>query len=299
MADTTDPATVVPGTPDHPTLGRHIATRGQSALYAVVGLVILGIAAAVLLGLIGAVSDAFAKPPPTVPRGSFLNHAIPIVVLLAILAGLIWGAWAVGRITFDRFRFFERGLSVTRFGAERRTLAYIDTSRLLFTVTRQYINGIYAGTALAVKLTDTAGRKLSFSGRYKEKSKGFGFTILHKKFEGEDEMDVVKLIIAESVADRMVEQMERDGSVEWAAKVRLSPGGVTAPSGKRKRQEVAYEKIVSVLPKDGFLHLFHEGDEKSFVGVPFNAENSWPGFVVWQRMMQVAHQPTQGGASAG
>lgn len=277
---------------DHHTFGRHIATRRLSFMYAVVGAIFCALAIVALLCACAIAIDGDAVTNP------LREKVVAFFLLMAISAGLAWGGWIIGRRSFERFHYFERGLLATRFSRDTCALAYADTARLFYNVARQYYNGIYIGSVLTICLTDTKGKELSFSGRYKEKPKGFGFTILHKKFEGEDEMDVVKLIIAEAVADRLVERMEREGSVEWAAKVRLSPVGVTPPSGKRKKQEVPYEKIVSVLPKDGFLHLFHEGEERSFIGVPFNAENSWPGLVVWQRMMAAAHPQAHEEASA-
>ncbi|MEK6701665.1 MAG: hypothetical protein AABZ53_05340 [Planctomycetota bacterium] len=205
-------------------------------------------------------------------------------------------SFAFGSLTFfaarealTKTRFHELGVRTVRFGKGVRAMAYADCERFWFTLVRQYVHGVYAGTALTITLKARGKPTIKWSGSHKEKPKGLSVTILGKgEFKGEDELDIVKLVIADAMADRWVGEMSDGLSKNWCGKLALGIDNAGILSGKRKGQEVPYQDLDRVAFKKGTFHLFHVGDEKSCVSIAMIAENFWPGFRVLERMWMIA-----------
>lgn len=230
------------------------------------------------------------KPPPS---------ADWIVVLAGLgLAGLFGVLTSlVVREALTVTRFFELGVRTVSRGKVRRSMAYSDCERFTFHAVRQYYHGVYAGTALTVTLKAKGLRTIKWYGRHKEKPKGLSITILGKgEFKGEDELDLVKIVIADAVADRWIEELAGGGRRAWCKGLDLGAEDAVILAGKRRGQRATYGAIDRFLFEKGRLHLFHQSDEKSFVGLAMGSENFWPGMRVLERMWHLAAESAAGTA---
>lgn len=265
-------------------LGSKITTRGRSMFERMVVWLILGLIAsaagyALVLSGYTAVTDS--------------RMLLSALIGFTISAGIVYACWLGFTLTFREIDFHERGL-LERTWSKRRVFRYEDLVGLTYSLTRQYINGIYAGTALVLHVAASDGRKLKYTGRHKEKPKGLAMTVFGRKFEGEDELDVVKDVISAYVARRLAADIAQKPIV-WGGAVAISGEGVTPRGGKHKGQLVAWSRIVDVGAQAGAFHLFAQGDKRSFATMMMAAPNFYPGLNVFLSLRDAAG----GGQAAG
>lgn len=225
-----------------------------------------------------------ATPPPP-PAADWSQAAIGLgcTVVFGILTYYLF------RSTRTRTNFYELGVRVVRGGKTLRRMAYADCERFWYTIVRQYVNGLYVGTALTITMKAKGKPTIKWSGNHKEKPKGFSITIFGKgEFKGEDELDVVKLVIADAMADRWIQEMSDGMSKNWCKQLALGIESANILTGKRKGQQVTYDQLDRLSFGKGTFHLFHKEDKKSSVNIAMGAENFWPGFRVLQRMWMIA-----------
>lgn len=253
------------------------ARRGTPVAWALVFL------AVVIAGLL-----AWAALSLNTPRDR--QTAIVFALAAAGLAGL--SVWLFLRL-LRTFEFREAGLVVRRRGTILQTMRYDACVRFRYELTRQYVNGIYAGTTLVVTLRDAEKRRIRWNGTHREKAKGFSFFSMGKNFQGEDELDVVKLIIADTIADRWVDRLLTGESITWGA-MSLTQTHAIPKKGKYKHQSIPHAEIDRFAADQGWLHLFRVGEEKAFFTMQMNAENFWPGMRVMERIWLANSNSTSG-----
>lgn len=215
--------------------------------------------------------------------------SILIGVLMAVAA--VAAVWYIIRHMRTRHEFYERGVQVHRGKAFVREMAYADVRKFELATVRQYVNGIYAGTSLRMRIEDANRCVIRFSGSHKEKATFLGGTLLNQRFKGEDELDVVRMMIAEQMLPALSQQLASNGSVVWCNRHVLSATGITPSNGTRKRTLVPYQSIFGFAVQAGLYHVFVEGDKKSFISIPINSENFWPGLMLFEQLMAQYHQP--------
>jgi hypothetical protein len=263
----------------HPEFGRLICSRGYGILYWGVGpaLVLLGLPFLVF-GLLGPFSLYHGRQ-----KSVGMDIIFPLV--FAALGGVVACA-GIGclRSALTRLHFFEHGV-VRRRPGRRLSVPYQDATSLTYQLTRQFINGVYAGTSLKLGLRATDGRKISYSGSHKERAAGL-FTIVTKQFKGTDEMDAVRSVIAGFVADRMQERLLDGATFDWCGGGSISPDGITPRRGKFKNQLVPWTEIDRQSAQKGFFYLFRRGEDKSFAGAAVNAKDFWPYLELIARMVR-------------
>jgi hypothetical protein len=263
-------------------LGVLVTTRKSYPIAALFMFVLM--ATGVVLLLFGA--DKFSMRV-THPQASsdMMTYFVTGLMNLAGAGALMPFSW---RRTFE---FRTNGARMLQRGKLRRELAYADVIRMQFAVTRTYVNGVYAGTQLSVNLIG-AKTAIRYSGRYKESATFAGSTIFHKKFKSADnEAELLRMVIANSVADAYAARMETQGSVNWSKVATLSPAGLTPRSGKRKGVCVSFDQIVGSSMQHGFFHLFASGDKRSFADFSVNEADFWPCLALFERLHEVATQP--------
>lgn len=216
---------------------------------------------------------------------ALITLGIGIVATLAA-----WFGWRQLRTKYD---FYERGVIQLRGKKILKTMPYASVRKFTQALTRQYVNGIYAGTTLHINLKDDQGKSITFNGRHKEKSTLLGSTILHKSFKGEDEVDVLRILIAKEMLPYLSQQLATNGGVEWCEKAMISATGVTPARGKLKKTEVPFAQIKGVGTQAGTYHAFREGDKKSFLFLSVNATNFWPGALLFEQLMEQHHMPVE------
>lgn len=233
-----------------------------------------------LVGLVGLgliVAGFFAPPPPQPTRSP---QWLPLVIVGAIMLGA--AVYECFKILYA-YDFYEQGL--IRKGPRRTDeFAYEEVERFTYNLVRHYHNGVYTGTLMTLKLWMEDGRKFSYGGKHKERRKGF----LKRRFEGEDEMDIVREAIEIHVAERIEKTLEETGEFDWCKGASISRAGVTPRVGKRKGTLVPWGELKEVWMKSGHLHLAALGDEKSFVAIPSAGINFFPCTRVFGRLAEQA-----------
>lgn len=283
-----------PSPENDPDFGALLAQRKPSFIIWLVVLIVGALAAGSLVfmgaGLVSwltpntspGLNPRIAPPPPS----SDWQSALAGFGLFVAFGSLTFFA---AREALTKTRFHEMGVRNVRLGKAVRSMAYADCERFWYTIVRQYVNGLYVGTALTITMKAKGKPTIKWSGNHKEKPKGFSITVFGKgEFKGEDELDVVKLVIADAMADRWIQEMSDGMSKNWCKQLALGIESANILSGKRKGQQVTYDQLDRLSFDKGTFHLFHKDDKKSSVNVAMGAENFWPGFRVLQRMWMIA-----------
>lgn len=244
-------------------LGTLITSRGQGAASRVVTVVVLSV---LILGCaVGAVFAAVA-----VLAGKWVA-----LVGLVLAAGFGFLCLAGLKSAFRTVEFYEGGAVEILLG-RRREVLYQNVTQMSYGIVRQYVNGVYAGTTVNMQLRQAQGPKLGYGGRYKEKPKGWAMTVFGRKFEGADELDVIRDVVAAHVANRLMDQIARGEPVVWAGCATITADGITPTRGRRKGQLVPWSQFAGLSMDKGTLHLFATGDKKSFLDVVVGAGNVFP-----------------------
>lgn len=247
-----------------PELGALICTRGMRAFERWLLVVVLGLIGA---GTGAIVLAVFATTPNLTWWGTAIGVGMAALVGLLCVVGI--------RAAFRRVEFCEGG-AVDRGPGRYRVVMYGDVTRMAYALNRQYMHGIYAGTNLQITMQTFDERKLRYLGKYKEKPKGWAVTVLGKRFEASDEMDVVRNVIAAHVAGRMTDAIARGESVDWAGNAVLSAEGITPSRGARKRMLVAWERVSGLAIENGMMRIYEDGGTKSFLDVAVGGWNVFP-----------------------
>ena len=262
----------------HPEFGKFICARGHSALYWLVG-VILSVCG--IVAVVGSGASLLQLLPA--PKGAKTDIGMTLI-MAAIGAGVLWAGIASIQLSRVRLFFFEHGL-VRRRGRKDLLVAYQSAISLRYHVTRRFVNGVYAGTTMDFELIDDEGRRIRYSGSHKERAAGL-FTILTKKFEGSDEMDGVRGVIAGTIADRLQGYLLDGATLEWGRDATLCADGLTPRKGKAKGRLIPWAQLDRMKADNGAFYLFRRGEDRSCVGVALSAQNSWPTLEVALRMIR-------------
>lgn len=269
---------------DASNFGLHVTTRKANWMWWLLFIVFVVVAGFTLL-----VAAVTVRPMLGLGGVSHRNQAeslIYAILVLLVCSGLAWLIW---RLVRCRYEFYERGVIMMRGKHAVREMAYASVRKFTLETIRQYINGIYAGTTLRISLKDELGTTVSFSGRHKERTTLLGSTILHKSFKGEDEMDILRFMIAKEMLPHLSRQLATAGNVEWCEKARISATGVTPARGKLKKTEVPFSQIKGVGAQAGAYHAFRENDKRSFLFLSVNSPNFWPGLLLFEQLMEQHH----------
>lgn len=289
-----------------PEFGELISQRGVSRLMWIIPLIMVLFSLIGLAMCYGGVRTRFFPSKMLGPNPGTGSDWMWLVLVgagfVVVFGGL--AMYSVRRLR-TKHRFYELGVRAVYRGQALRSMAYRDCERLTYAMTRQYINGIYAGTSVTVSLKAKGRPTVRWSGAHKEQPQGLSFTILGRgEFKGEDELDVVKLVIADAMADNWMNRMSSGMSVDWCGQIRLNEMDLTILKGWRKGQTMPYANIDRFSADKGVMHFFTKGDNKPTVKMSVNETNFWPGMRVMERMWLLAGDDPQtsrdaGGSAAG
>lgn len=252
-------------------LGAYVCERASRVLYWILGLVFGGIGC---LLLVGTVATALGKKPQFSVSAGFFGFSV-------LLFGLAYLCVRQARTTY---RFYEQGAA--RFVGKRplTVIAWVEASDLTYKVIKQYYHGVPLGANVTIELKTDDKRKIAYTGNHKTKVKSkklFG----PKEVVAIDELDYVRDMVAEVIADRLADKLLAGETVQWAGAATMSEQGLTPNRGKYKKTLVPYTEIDRESAKEGSFFLYRRGDERSFVTVPMAVTNFWPGMVLLHRMI--------------
>jgi hypothetical protein len=213
----------------------------------------------------------------------------PSQAIVGGLTGLFVAALCFGNIRrmFRSVAFYQGGV-VDRLFSRVQHFRYADAVGMNYSLVRQYVNGIYAGTELTLRLIMNDGRVFNLCTRHKERPKGLSVTLIPKKktFEGEDEMDVIKDVIASYIADRLAAELAKGTPVAWCMNLEMTADGLRPLSGKHKGIVVPWRKIAGVSTERGYLHLLAHGADAPFISTPCAGYNFYPCMQLFATMME-------------
>ena len=269
--------------PDHPIFGPCIAVRRKGVadwgLYLILIFLVTLLAIGLLLG--------------------------GIIVLLfdGNLGGLIAAPIGLGLLVLDWLcvlhllrvaEFYHEG-AVLRILRRRREFPYPSVTSLTYSLTRQYAHGIYAGTALKLYFTTADGRRFRFTGVHKERPVGASIVgLFGKTFRGEDELDVVRDIIASHVAETLLARLSADGSILWCGRALITTNGLTPVSGPREGTLVPWSAIGAAITKGGNYALFEHGQNEPFLTLQCKAKNFYPCLELFKSLVPPPADPQPG-----
>ncbi|HYE61535.1 MAG TPA: DUF6585 family protein [Phycisphaerales bacterium] len=257
-------------------LGAFVCERSSRVLYWILGVVFGAIG---LLLVPGAIALAFAKPPELAGASVMLAFSVLFLAL----------AYLCVRQARTTYRFYEQGVAHFIGRKPRTVIPWVEASELTYRVVKQYVHGIPMGANVTFTLKAEDKRKVSFTNNHKTKVKArklFG----PKEVVAVDELDYVRDMVAEIIADRMADRLLAGESIQWCSAGTLSDQGLTPRRGKYKGERVPYTDIDRESAKEGSFFLYRAGDERSFLTVAMAAPNFWPGVVLLHRMIG-ASQP--------
>lgn len=270
--------------PDHPTFGPCITVRRKGIpdflIYGLLILLLTLMSLPLVIGGIAAVIGAIVT-----------GHSRDIPIALAMLGFgilMLGGLYLAVRTLLRVAEFYHEGavIRVPPFSKSRREFPYAGCTDLTYALVRQYVNGIYSGTSLALSFKTADGRKMSYSGNHKEKPKGLAIFVLGREFTGEDELDIVREIIATHAAETLAARLASEGTVPWTKAARLSAQGVTPTSGRGKNVLVPFSDITSANMDKGAFALFARDERKAFVVLAVNTQGFFPGFMLFQSLQE-------------
>ncbi len=215
----------------------------------------LTIAAAVAATICGALGVVMVTSPEVFALG----------VGLLILAGLFaLGAW---RAPSSVFRCHAQGVFQSG-PTGKRQLRYDEVDTFTYSAVRQYVNGAYTGTTLALKLT-APGTTIDYNKSVKNV---------------DEDLDNLRDHIASVIASRMGEQLSREEPVVWTKNLTLRPDGIEfAPQGflgRKERQFLPYKEVSGFNLHEGVFHLWAGDEKKSVMQEQVSAPNFFPGFLL-------------------
>lgn len=223
-----------------------------------------------------------------IPRGPGqvqIKHPLGLALFLTGLGSILGYVtqWGFRRFSVE-YRFFERGVTYWWKGVDKVRVSYLDVRSLGYAINRQDMKGVYVGTVGTVVLEyepQMSSKKLKLGFSHREKAKG----ILRRRFEGVDPMDVVRDLVAESVAERMALEIAERGETPWTGPVTFTQEGLRVKKLIGGASLMEYARIDRLGFNYDSLVLFEEGHKRGGATMAVNGMNFWPGFVLFQRLM--------------
>jgi hypothetical protein len=217
----------------------------------------------IFLAVLATISGAAGVVMVTSPEVFALGVGL---LILAVLFAL--GAW---RAPPSVFRCHAKGVFQSG-PTGKRQISYDELETFSYNAVRQYYNGVYTGTSLALKFI-APGTTIDYSKGVKNV---------------DEDLDNLRDHIAAVIASRMGQQLSQEQPVVWTPNLTLRPEGIEfAPQGfigRKERQLVPYEQVKGFDIQQGVFHLFTEAGQKSVMQEQVSAANFFPGFLLFTSM---------------
>ena len=147
--------------------------------------------------------------------------------LVALAAAIGLAARALTTVTFHEHAATRRLLGRTL------VIPYVDATVLTYSLVRQQIHGIPAGTIATIKLQAADKRRISFSGAYRPRG---GFLLAGVRVDAKvDPLDIMRDRISRVIAERLADDLLNSLPVRWGP-LSMTATAVTPNRGKHKGQ---------------------------------------------------------------
>ena len=234
--------------------------------------------------------DAEGDESDALGRILFERRSSRVMAWVLGVAGLATALFGIGLVLLlisawlfrNRFRCHEHGVYKRGLVKEKRLL-YRDVGSFTYSATRQYVNGVYAGTSLSMKFVPeeaTGSPTVSFSRSVRNLDR---------------DLDDLRDHISGVVARKMLASIEAGGEAQWTPDAVLAVEEIRFRKpklvGKGEWTSLPYSQITGSTVQDGILHLFAEGEEKSVMRLQAGAENFFPGLVALGHIIAPDEEP--------
>lgn len=188
--------------------------------------------------------------------------------------------------------FYEHGAVLRRLGRRPLRMLYREVGTLVFATVRQFINGVYAGTVLNIRLIEhSPGRRvIRFHGKYKERGKRAIATVFTKQFDSDVEMDRVRDRVAEVIAASYVDRLAQGEGLDWCGAGMITLVGFIPSIGESRGSVVPYEAVAffddNTLP---YLDL----NDSERLSLPTNGANFYVGVRLMEALATEAARPKE------
>lgn len=263
----------------HPDFGRLICKRRGSFLYW------LGALFVVPLGLL---STALGIGGVIAMSISGNASAAAGIFMLALLGGtVLWVGITMLIRAATTVRFYEQAAVRRRWGREL-VIRYLDAVSLSFGTEMQHLKGAYIGTLIQIAIADAAGHRIKFSGGQHERVSGMFWW---RKIESIDELEKVKDIISENIADAWELRILSGEEVPWCGRALISAEGLRRYRRHESGKLTPWTAIVRSSQSPGWQYFHRRGESDAFIQVSKSRPNFLPGLTLIHRLLKAAHQP--------
>lgn len=200
-----------------------------------------------------------------------------ILIGLGMLVGGFAFAFGGYAMRYKSFRCHERGVVQLGFRG-RKELRYEDAGAFTYSATRQYYNGAYVGTAIAMNFTplaETNAPKISYSTSIKNEDAA---------------IEELRNFISRAIASRMAQRMSAGQEVPWTPNLTFTAEGIRyrPPGfiGRKDAKLLTYDDFGGWNMEQGVFYLFQKGEKKAVTNEQAAAVNFYPGFFLLLMMSQ-------------
>lgn len=183
-----------------------------------------------------------------------------------------------------RHGVYQRGL------AKEKRLLYRDVASFTYSATRQYVNGVYTGTRVSMKLVPEETNDsptVSFSSWVRNLDR---------------DLDDLRDRVSGVVGRKMLASIETGVEAKWTTDAVLGPEEIRFRKprlvGKREWISLPYSQIAGSATQEGTFHLFAEGVEKPVMRLQVRAENFFPGLVALGHILSPDEESQREGEGA-
>lgn len=205
----------------------------------------------------------------------------PVLLVGFGIAGVVFTITSI-KLARTTVTFRELGAVQTR-GRSRTVIPYTEATEFVMNLDHQSTHGIYLGTIVRMWLRAPDKRSISFTGRYKVRTRGIFF---QRSFEVLDELDRVRATIAEQMADSLVERMLAGHSIDWCGETMITPEGLLPSRGRHRGELITYAEIEHQEMDEKALRMFAAGVRRPSVIIETAGTNFWPCYAAFLRLAE-------------
>jgi hypothetical protein len=196
---------------------------------------------------------------------------IGLAVLLVSPPVLVLGLFLLR----NEFRCHERGV-YRRLLGKPRELRFEDVDVFTYKAIRQYYNGAYVGTSLALAFVPTAS-----SGKKK-----IGYSRMVQNVD--DALESLREHVARIVMQKLAMELSQTGAVQWLPHVRITHEGLHYRAkgfvSRQKEQLLPFAEVTGFEIDDGTFRVWQRGADKSVINEATTEPNFFPGYLLLSAM---------------
>jgi len=194
-------------------------------------------------------------------------------IVLGIISAVITLIWLIPLSQHVSLRCHEHGVSRRWLRREQR-LRYSEIDLFTYSAVRQYVKGVYSGTAFTLTFVSNAAGKVAYTKTLRN---------------ADDELDRLRDRVGRILAERMARQFAAGDAVTWGDGLRFFPEGLEyRASGFLRRKApvmIPFDQISGLDITDGQFRLWRTGQKGHAVKESVAQPNFFPGYFLLLRVL--------------